>query len=474
MRAATLSRSSLFLWASLVLLAPTAQSATFIVTITRDTGPGSLRQAMLDANADPSPPHQINFRIPSMDVNFTGIVWSIVPRSPLPALKGGIHVNGFSQNVAFLGRETTDTDKPMVALDGFLLQSGSGIVLSGDDGSVSGLLIYRFPDSGVAISRLPFDETPSRNVVSRNHIGISEISFDHARPNGTGISINGFGTPGFEAEANRIENNVISGNRGLGISTCDIKDTVITGNKIGTDPFVTRAIGNGSAGIMMACAGALTTRIIDNVIAFNGGDGINSTPDFRFGNLHLRNTISANSIYANLGLGINLTPSAGDTIDGVTANDDCDADALGSNFLQNFPELTLADANSTRTRIRGTLNAEPDQLFQIELFVTEGVRFLGEGQTLLTKIWVLTDSSCAATFDGFVPSLPEGSYITATATDPSGNTSEFGPPFWVRFTAPPPPPPPPDPGPQGLIDLLNVILRLNQIVQALLSLGGGF
>lgn len=42
---------------------PEAVKTAFSVTTTDDTGPGSLRQAMLDANADTSGPHQITFAV---------------------------------------------------------------------------------------------------------------------------------------------------------------------------------------------------------------------------------------------------------------------------------------------------------------------------------------------------------------------------------------------------------------------------
>src|SRR5207253_1683223 len=52
----------------------------------------------------------------------------------------------------------------------------------------------------------------------------------------------------------------------------------------------------------------------------------------------------------------------------------------------------------------------------------------GEGQTLIGSTTVTTDGSGNASF-AFTPagSVPVGKIVTATATDPSNNTSEFSP-----------------------------------------------
>ena len=451
---AALAACILASWASPAL------SATFMVTTTADPGPGSLRQAMLSANDDSAVPHRIVFNLNRSDPGFDGSTWTIRPAAPLPELHGGIQVDGLSQ-ASFAG--DTNLLGPEVVLDGRGLTSGSGIIISGDDGAVIGLVIQGFPSAGVALSRLPFDPTPSRNEVRQNYIG-TDATGRLPVPNGLGISMGGFGTPGSEAVGNRIVSNVISGNTGTGISTCDIKGTSITGNRIGTDPAGTLNLGNGSTGIAMFCTGALDTRISGNTIAFNNGDGINSAPDFRFGSFHLGNRISENAIYSNAGLGINHSPAPFGTVDGVTPNDPCDPDELGSNLLQNFPVLSDAKSSSTGTTVRGTLDSVAGQNFEIQIFVNDALdpSGSGEGQKFLLSTTATTSSSCAASFEVNVPtSLPQGSFVTATATDLSGNTSEFSPGIGVTLVAPPPPPsnPPPAPDPLSLLAQIIAILR---------------
>src|SRR5262244_1177599 len=76
---------------SLILfLAVPLSAATFTVTNTADSGPGSLRQAILDANANAGE-DTIAFAIPG------GGVHTIQPTSPLPAITDPVVVNGYTQ-----------------------------------------------------------------------------------------------------------------------------------------------------------------------------------------------------------------------------------------------------------------------------------------------------------------------------------------------------------------------------------------
>ena len=133
-----------------------------------------------------------------------------------------------------------------------------------------------------------------------------------------------------------------------------------------------------------------------------------------------KNNISGNSVFSNGGLGIDLGTF------GVAANDACDADT-GANQLQNYPVLTQA-VSGNGTGVRGTLNSTASTAFTLQFFGSPSCDSLGngEGQIFLGEKTVTTSNNCAITFVASLPfSIPVGYVVTATATDPAGNTSEF-------------------------------------------------
>ena len=81
-------------------------SGMFIVTNTNDAGPGSLRQAILDANAAPDT-NTILFDIPAstaplLDKPVTGFdpinqTWTISPQTPLPSIVYPVAIDGYTQ-----------------------------------------------------------------------------------------------------------------------------------------------------------------------------------------------------------------------------------------------------------------------------------------------------------------------------------------------------------------------------------------
>lgn len=109
-----------------------------------------------------------------------------------------------------------------------------------------------------------------------------------------------------------------------------------------------------------------------NRIRFNG-DGTLIATLFGEGGIVVfagatQNSILANSITANNGLGIDL---ALNNADGVTPNDvnDEDVEFLGAAInLQNFPVITMAESGGISTRIRGTLNSQMSRTYRIEFF----------------------------------------------------------------------------------------------------------
>ena len=428
-------RPALALLAILLLLLPLCPSgasaqdvATWTVSNTGDSGSGSLRQAMLDANAHRATPQRIAFQIPTSDSAFDGHVFTIQPLSDLPILLGHITIDGASQ-VAYTG--DTNPLGPEIVINGAQMPAGSAFHISGDYNTIAGLVINGFVEGGAINISYRVDSTPSFNQIRNNYIG-TDATGRHAVPNGAGIGIAGWGSPGIQAADNVIENNLISGNAGRGLSFCDAARTQVRNNLIGVDRTGRRPLGNGEYGIALGCAGAPNNRFEDNTIAYNGAGGILDEPDYRFWGSwtpdgHQGNAFRRNAIYANGGLGINLLPAPFGFFDGVTPNDAGDADT-GSNTLQNFPVLTSATAGRGATTVTGTLNSTPGRSFEIELFGNQGIdpSGYGEGQVYLGVVTVTTDAAGNATFNAVLPrALLSGSFVTATATDTASNTSEF-------------------------------------------------
>ena len=132
------------------------------------------------------------------------------------------------------------------------------------------------------------------------------------------------------------------------------------------------------------------------------------------------NSIRGNAIDQNTGLGINLAPA------GVTPNDVGDADS-GANLLQNFPVLLAAAAGAT-TRVAGTVSSAPNTTYVLDFYASPAAdpSGYGEGARWLGFATVSTDAAGNASFDVLLSGASvAGEWITATATDPAGNTSEF-------------------------------------------------
>jgi len=515
-----------------------AAGAVLTVTNTADSGPGSLRQALLDANSMPGA-DTVVFDIAG------GGVQTITPLSPLPILAdtAGVTVDGYTQPGSSPNTLSAGDDAAlMVELDGSQAGSGAaGLTFQSSSNLVRGLVVNRFGTgiriaegsdnqvtgcfigtdpagstgrgnrTGIVVSPLILgggvfpsavtiggSDPAMRNLISSNtqdgillysaqdsavlgnYVG-TDASGSAALPNGEGVAllftsdvavggsssgagnlVSGnvgagitfsFGASG-SVEGNRIgvdasgtaalsngvgiflannsgslmvggggpgTGNLISGNSGNGVHMINSTGTTIAGNQIGVD-ISGSPLPNLQNGIAIA---ASTHSLIGgssgagNLIAYNGQSGIavgTSASDTSSGN-----RITGNAIHDNGGLGIDLGS------DGPTASDAGDGDA-GPNLLQNAPVLTAVTAVGTATMIEGTLASLPGATFRIELFKSGGCdpSGFGEGAAWIGAADVVTDASGNASFAAPVPvAIAPGEVVTATATDPNGNTSEF-------------------------------------------------
>ena len=212
--------------------------------------------------------------------------------------------------------------------------------------------------------------------------------------------------------------NLISSNS-IGIRINSAADTTVLGNRIG----LARGggpLGNSGAGVELIGAAADNTIggvLADeyNIIAFNGMEGIRLYDNV--GGIPENNTLRGNQIFSNGLLGIDLEN------DGLTPNDGDDSDG-GSNLRQNYPVLATAIDNE----ISGTLTSTANQTYTIDFYRNSSCDSSGhgEGESWLGSTVASTNGAGVANFSITLASpLVVGEEITATATDPNGNTSEF-------------------------------------------------
>ncbi len=484
---------ALALVAGMILFAASpAFSATFTVTNTADAGPGSLRDAISQANSSLGA-DVIIFNIPTTDPNFDGSVFIIKPLSGEFILTdGGTTIDGATQT-AFTG--DTNPNGPEVVIDGSSIYCGpftcNGFVIPSPGNRINRLVINNFSAHGITMYGDATGNTITGCYIGTNATGTAAAGNSAAGITSPGgntiggtaagegnvISGNGFGSvsgfsglglgsgdivrgnkigtnalgtaaiPNFPSGivangggGHLIEGNLISGNIEDGIfmanSAADLN--VVRANKVGTDVTGVLPLGNGGDGVEICCgAGSNTiggTSPGDgNIIAFNLGAGV-LIKGIPFGSTGaVGNRVVGNSIFNNGGLGIDLGG------DGVTPNDPGDADSdPDANNLQNFPVLASAvvPAGGTIT-LSGALNSTPNTSdFRIEFFantvcnggVNGGAQAddHGEGEAFLGFTHVSTDGSGDGSFSMTLSAtVATGAFITATATDPSGNTSEF-------------------------------------------------
>jgi hypothetical protein len=233
---------------------PVPQGEIIIVTSTADSGPGTLRQALLDAGGGDT----ITF---DPDVFPPDAPATIYLTSGLPHITQG--------NLAI------DASDAGVILDGRDILEGEwicGLTILSDGNTIRGLQIINFTGAG-------FD------LEGANHNTIGGDRSVGSGPVGQG--------------------NLSSGNAD-GIVLYGASDNLIAGNLIGTNANATEAFANQHPGVAISDGARHNVIGPDNIIAYNNNYGIDVRDLSSTGN-----TITQNSIRDNAQLGIN-TPQGGD------------------------------------------------------------------------------------------------------------------------------------------------------------------
>jgi VCBS repeat protein len=335
----------------------------FTVTHNGDSGMGSLRQAILDANASPGA-DAINF----------GTSGPIVPLSPLPRITEAVTIDG----------TTAFTDGDRVELRGSSAGAeADGLVLGGGGSAVRGLVINRF--SGVGIRVASNTNVIDGNLIGTDVLGTSDLG------NGQGIRISNV-TGNLVGGTTAAARNVISGNKvGVVVAGSVASGNLIQGNYIGTDITGTADVGNAtgiringarghtiggtaagsrnvisgnSSGVDISGAGATGNLVQGNFVGTDAtgsadlGNGIGiliGAPDNRVGGTTVtaRNVISANSD----GVSIRGAEAKGNLVQGNFVG----TDATGSAALGNGSAIAINNApgntvGGTRANARNVIS----------------------------------------------------------------------------------------------------------------------
>lgn len=395
-------------------------ATTFTVINTNDSGPGSLRQAILDANAAITDgADRIHFAIPGAGPHL------IAPLTELPLVTDPVFLDGYTQAGASPNTLATGNDAVLrIRLDGNAAPSGvPGLTLWGGGSTVRGLAITRFRGAtghGLSVRS-------AGNVIQGNFIGVGTDGLTDLGNAGDGVWIGGGNNLiGGAAPAAR---NLISGNSGDGIEINGVaaSGNTVQGNYLGTRASGTLPVRNDGHGIQITASASGNTigglgAGEGNVIAFNGST---ATFDGVFVASGTNNPLRGNLIFENSGLGIDLGAN------GVTLNDAGDADT-GANQLQNFPVLASVTTNSApAVTITGALSSAANTGYALDFYANAQIDLSGhgEGQFRLGSTEVTTDGGGQAAFSLTLPTALPGRFVSAMATDPAGNSSEFA--RWV-------------------------------------------
>ncbi|WP_422928475.1 beta strand repeat-containing protein [Singulisphaera sp. PoT] len=252
----------------------------------------------------------------------------------------------------------------------------------------------------------------TNNVLAGNFIGTDPLG-SVPLGNQVGVSL-GTGAHGnLIGGTTSTARNIISGNVTSGIAISDSNPNltelnIIQGNYIGTKVDGINGLGNGGDGILLVASKQTiggTTAGAPNIIAFNGGAGVNVSTGSG-------NAIVSNSIFGNH-VGILLSSTG--------------------NGNQAAPALNSITSVSGSTLVRGTVTSTANTQLTIQFYANPNLDPGGnaEGKTLLGSSTVTTNSSGVVSFAILLPSsFPFGQYVTATVTTvPGNNTSPFSQPL---------------------------------------------
>ena len=271
----------------------------YMVTNANDSGAGSLRAAIIAADADNSVGGQsIIFEIPG------GGVHTIALQSSLPTITRTVVIDGTMQP----GYSASGT--PQVVIDGSGAAAGSNglTITSGSASVIRGLSIVGFKSNkGQGGAAIYLQGPGGRNVIEGDYIGV-QADGSTAKANASGIVVSSAGNTIGGATASARD--VISGNTNAGVL---IVGSTASGNLVAGDYIGTNAAGNATLGNL------------DGVVLMASGNTVGGST------AGARNVISGNVGPAGTGVGVLL--------EGTSTNNVVAGNFIGTNAQGTAPLL---------------------------------------------------------------------------------------------------------------------------------------
>ncbi len=282
---------------------------TIIVTSTADSGPGTLRQKLSEAQSG----DKIIFDIAIFPSNAPNTIFLT---NSLPEISQG--------NI------TIDASNAGVVLDGSNILEGEwtpGLEINSKRNTIQGLHIINFSGAGIVLNK----QAQQNTIGGDRSIGSGPIG----------------------------QGNLISGNSD-GIGLFGASDNIIVGNLIGTDASATEAFGNEHPGIFLENDASYNVIGPGNIIAYNGDHGIDVRSSGSSGN-----TLTQNSIHDNARSGINLLGGGDATLlPPLIIDFDLDAGTLqGHTNCPNCKIEIFSDNNSEGEVYEGQTIADNNSVF---------------------------------------------------------------------------------------------------------------
>jgi len=305
-----------------------ASASTFTVSTTADSGPGSLRQAILSANATAGL-DVIKFAIPG-----AGPHW-IQPASDLPAITRRVIIDATTQPSYFLGLAPVVLDGGNTLANGLVLDTGA------QGSTIKGLALIRFSSASIwlagsgghRIQRNLFGTDGTTAYLSGSAVVIdssNNVIGGTVRGQGNvfaasfaGVWINGNGGSGNVVQGNRFGTNP-AGNVQMGVNAgvyiLDAPNNIVGGTAAGAGNLIS----GGATGVYVEGAGSTGNVIQGNWIGLDasGNGAIPNVTGIRLtgsssGTLVGGTTASArNVISGNTDHGLWLSSTTGNTIQG--------------------------------------------------------------------------------------------------------------------------------------------------------------